>query len=485
MSFLPFGEWTPDIPDIETPGLTEAKNVVPADASYRELLSLNSTGDALDTRCLGAIAASASDSSVVVYAGDAAKLYKRNGTAWDTVGSGFATTGYWKFAQYNNHVLATNFVDPVQISTVGGVSFSAASGAPAARHLGVIRDFVFAGDISDATWGHVPHAVQWSAIDDPTDWPIPLTVDAASKQSSREELNAAYGPVKHIADGESFGLVFQERAITRFTYVGGAVVFQVQTYERTRGAYAPNGCVQVGNMTYFLAMDGFYATDGFNVQPIGANRVNSWFLKGVNLDSVDRITAAVDTAQNIVMWSYPSGSGEPDRLVIYNYRENKWSYGEQTCELIFGGRSPGYTLDELDAFGTLDEIGSSLDSAAWTGGYTIAQAFDTTHRLGEFTGAAKTAVLETGEVALNSPGRAFVSRVKPVVEAPGGMTVAVGSRDHTTENVAWTPATAIHPRTREATFRNDAFYHRARVTITGGFDSATGVHYFHENAGSV
>lgn len=490
MSFIQFGEWLPDLPDVATPGLTEAFNVVPSDSSYRELRSLTATGDALDARCRGAYAASDEDGSVIIYAGDAAKLYKRNSTSWDEVATSLATPadGYWKFTQYGNHILATNFQDDVLISTVGAASMSAVSGAPNAKHLGVIRNFVFAGDISDATYGHVPHAVQWSAIDDPTDWPIPLSQDAASKQSSREELNAAYGPVKFIADGESFGLVFQERAITRFTYVGGQVVFQVQPYERTRGAYAPNGCVQVGNITYFLAMDGFYATDGFKVEPIGAGRVNTWFLQDVDLSFVDRITAAVDTAKGVIVWSYCGTGGTlgiPSKLIMFNYRENRWSYGEQTVEMVFGGRSPGYTLDELDALGNLDQLGVSLDSAAWTGGYTVMQAFDSAHRLGEFAGTAKTAVLETAEVQLNGHGRAFVHKVKPVVERAGGITVSLGYRNDGAQDTAWGAPVSLHPRNREAHFRRDAYFHRARVTISGGFDSATGLHYFFEKAGDT
>lgn len=493
MNFIPFGEWTPDLPDIATPGLTVAKNVIPQDASYRPLKELGVAGDALTARCQGAFAGSDSASTVVIYAGDASKLYQRNASAWDDVSAvgGYATSsqGYWRFAQYNDKVLATNFQDEVQIATVGATDFADVTGAPKAKQVGVIRNFVFLGDTTDATFGHVPYAVQWSAIDDPTDWPIPFTDDAASKQSSRENLNAAYGPVQYIADGESFGLVFQERAITRFTYVGGAVVFQVQPYERSRGAYAPQSCVQIGNITYFLALDGFYATDGYQVTPIGDKKVNTWFLRDVDLSFVERITAAADAEKGVIVWSYCGSGGAlgvPNRVIIYNFRENRWSYGEQEVELIFGGRSPGYTLDELDAVSaSIDGLGASLDSAAWTGGYTVLQAFSTDHKLGEFVGAVKTATIETAEVALNAPGRAYVSRVKPEVEAGENITVSLGTRTDGSSNIAWTFPVSLHPRTREANFRSDAFYHRARLTIAGGFDSATGVYYFFEQSGGV
>ena len=492
MSFVPFGEWTPDLPDIATPGLTEARNVIPSDASYRPMKSLLPSGDALTGNPKGAFAASAPDSSVAIYAGDATRLYRRSGTAWvdESRVAPYATAefGYWRFSQYAGYVIATNFSDAPQIAVIGG-DFADMAGAPQAKAVGTIRNFVFLGNLDDALFGQVPFAVQWNAIDDPTDWPIPFTDDAASKQASRQDLNAAYGPVQFIADGESFGLVFQERAITRFTYVGGSVVFQVQTFERTRGAYAPQGCVQVGNVTYFLALDGFYATDGFQVTPIGERKVNTWFLRDADFSFVERITAAADMEKGIIVWSYcGSGgpSGVPNKVIIYNFRENRWTYGEESMELIFGGRSPGYTLEELDAIApSLDELSVSMDSAIWTGGYSVLQAFSTDRRLGEFVGAAKTGVLESAEVPLNSPGRAYVSRVKPEIDAPSTVTIALGTRNYGGNDTVWTAPASLHPRTREANFRSDAFYHRARVTMAGGFESATGIHYFFEKSGSV
>lgn len=492
MSFIPFGEWLPDLPDVATPGLTEAKNVIATDASYRPLNSHVGRGDALAARCQGAYTASLATGDTLVYAGTAGALYKRVGSGWTDVSDagGYTTpTGeYWGMVQYNDKIVATNFSEVMQIDDVGGTGFADISGAPNAKRVGVIRNFVFAGDVDYGAFGHVPHAVQWCAIDDPTDWPIPFTDDAASKQSSREELDASYGPVTHIADGESFGLVFQQRAVTRFTYVGGAVVFQVQTFERGRGAYAPEACVQIGNMTYFLALDGFYATDGFQVQPIGHNKVDTWFQQTMDFSFVNRITAGVDFEKNIIVWSFPGKdavNGVANKLLIYNYRDNRWTYGEQALEFVFGGRSPGYTLDEIDGVGDLDELGISFDSAAWTGGYVVLQAFDTSHFLGEFAGPAKTAVIETAEVPLNAPGRAFVKMVKPIVESGGNITVQLGTRDDTSEDVSWGTATSLHPRSKQAHFRSDAYYHRARVTLADGFDSATGIHYTHEASGEV
>jgi hypothetical protein len=203
---------------------------------------------------------------------------------------------------------------------------------------------------------------------------------------------------------------------------------------------------------------------------------------------VNRISAGVDFEKNIIVWSFPgkdSIDGTPNRLLIYNYRDGRWTHGEESLEFVFGGRSPGYTLDEIDAVGDLDELGIPFDSAAWTGGYVVLQAFDTSHFLGEFAGNAKTAVIETAEVPLNAPGRAFVKMVKPVVEDGGGITVQLGTRNDTADDLSWTAATSLHPRSKQAHFRSDAYYHRARITIADGFDSATGIHYFHESAGEV
>lgn len=494
-----FGPWLPDQPDIVTPGLSYLLNAVPVDGYYRPTYDSFGYGDAISGTCKGAFVGYDSTATSVIYAGDTTKLYKRNGTAWtDLSGTTYAvpSNGYWRFAQFNDTVIATNYADAPQKST--GSTFSDLNAnAPDARQVGIIRSFVVLGDCTEGTYGTVPHSIWWSAIDDPDDWPLPGTADAASKQSSREELNAAYGPVKFIANGEQWGLVFQEKGIVRCTYVGGNTVFQFDTYERARGALTPGGNVQVGNDTYFISQDGFYVTNGLEVKPIGDGGIDRWFFKDFKTEYPERVTGAIDYENNLILWAYPgagSSDGTPNKVIAYNYRDGRWGNFEEDLELIFDSRSQGYTLEQLDNVSTsIDTLSQSLDASQWVGGFPIVGVFKTNNKMGEFAGDPKEARFETAETEPTPMSRSYVSGIKPIISgaskgSSGGvphLTVRVGTRDDQRDEVEWSELMGVHPRTRIADMRKDAYYFRARVRASNGFDKAVGLDFKATPSGEV
>lgn len=487
-----FAELAADLPDLQNPGLTRAHNCVWAGGSYKPLNALSTSGDALDARCQGAFAGRDADGNTIIYAGDATKLYARSGSSWDDRSNGTYTTQatqFWKFRQYDSYVIATNFADAPQYITIGdGGNFADLTGADDARHIGIINQFVFLGDTNEATNGHVPHRVRWSAIGDPTDWPVVGSTDASNKQSDEEFLNSNYGKVQAITDGSEFGLVFQETAITRFTYVGGSAIFEVKDFEKAIGLFGPFAYAQIGNDVIFLASNGFYKTNGFQVIPIGTNKVDDLVLDDINRTYPQRVSTTVDYANKLIYFSYPSNSssdGSPDSLVIYNWISDRWTTGEQACELLFSSKSLGYTLDELDdVSASLDDLPASLDSPIWTGGASIVGGFNTDHELGSMSGTALTAVIDTSEADLNNGGKATVMGVRPLVEG-GTVTVTPYTRDLQSATATAGTVASVNSRTGMADMRVTARYHKERVTISGGFERAIGVQFEWEEAGEV
>ncbi len=79
---IPFGEWLPDLGDQNNPGATEAKNVLVSPDGYRPLMSLSISSDALDSTCIGAIAALANDGTIYNYAGSTNSLYELVSGVW-------------------------------------------------------------------------------------------------------------------------------------------------------------------------------------------------------------------------------------------------------------------------------------------------------------------------------------------------------------------------------------------------------------------
>lgn len=484
-SRIPLGPWLPDLPFYENPGLVEAKNCIPVDKYYKNYLPLTTTGDALTDRVIGAFAALDTAGDTFIYAGIDTALYLKNGSSWTDLGTVFttSTTGYWRFAQFDTTIVATNFSDTPQAISPGASTTAAlatAGTAPKGRQVGVINRFVVIGD-TDYAGSLIPHRIQWSALGTARDWPIPNTSDARTKQSGEQVLPAVYGAVTAIGSGEFFGLIFQRRAITRATYVGGDVVFQFQDYEKTRGCWFPQSMIQVGNLWYFIAADGFYVTDGTSVTAIGDGKFDKTFFADCDQTYAERVTAAYDYTTKCVMWSYPNFSatnGIPNRLIIFSTVDGRATNVDDTMELIFPSVSDGYTLEELDAlYGDLDSIPGSLDSPIFQGGANTVMAFGNDHTIGTFSGTALTARFDTAEFDFNPMGYMFVRGVRPrVTGSPTGITVAISSRENQdSESRSFGTATNRTTRTGICDFRENVKFGSLRCEITGGFDKALGL----------
>jgi hypothetical protein len=484
-----FGEWLPDLPYYMNPGLVEANNVIPVDGSYKDFLEFLPTGDALTERPQGAFAAINTAGDTELYIGTETTLQQRTGTTWtDRSGTAYATpsNGYWRFVQFDELVIGTNYVDQPQSKEVGSASnfadLALVGTAPTAKQIGVVNRFVVVGDTEDGTNGAVSYRIQWPAIDDPTDWPTIGTADARSKQSGEQFLPATYGAVTAIAGGQFFGLVFQQRAITRMTYVGGDVVFQFELIDKERGCWAPQSMLQVGNRVYFLSSDGWYMTDGQTVVPIGTGKVDKTFYSDFDQSYRERLTSSLDLVNKVIFWAYPSSSateGVPDKVICYNFLENRWAHADQAVQMVFSSYTQGYTLEQLDAlFTSIDDMTISLDSSFWSGGIPVVMGF-AGDELGTFSGSALVARFETGEVEIQPPGFVYINGVKPLVTGdPTLITVAISTRS-SQDNAArsFGSATARTTRTGVCDFRAHGRYGSARIDITGGFDRALGIQF--------
>lgn len=470
---IKFGEWLPDQPDLNNPGAITMTNVVPrTDDSYGPAHDIASVTGALVARCQGAAYVRDNDGNVDGFAGDAEALYTLSAVTWvDASKAGGYTTSIderWAFTVFGEDVLATNFTDPIQTYSVTAFN-DLSHDAPNARYMARIKDFIMVANTTDGVSGNTPQRVWWPAIDDSTYWPIPGTLSAAAVQSDYQDLLGEGGWNQGIVGGLSGAdaAIFQERNIWRGMYIGPPLIFSFDVVESARGTPAPGSIVSLGPVVYYLADDGFYAFDGLRSVPIGDGKVDRTFWADVDQTYLYRITAAADPLNKIIFWAYPgpqNDGGTPNRIMVYHYGRNRWTRLEATVEQMLQALTTGYTLDELDAFGTLDELAFSLDSRAWTGGRLNLAAFNTDHELGLFAGASLAATMDTGEAQLNPLGSSHVSRVWPLVDSVSAQ-VSLGRRDRVVDAVTWSGATSITSTTGSAPIRSTGRYHRARVTV--------------------
>jgi len=512
MKFL--GEYKPDLPPLLNDGLTRAEGVLPEDKGYAPIPGLHAlTTSQIDARAQGLFSARdlATQGTTYTYVGNASKLYQLNNNGWTdvSVGGGYSTgsTERWEFAQWGNQVVATNFTDAVQVNTLGGANFANLGGSPPkARYVGIVKDFLVLGNLDDAVDNEQPQRVQWSGFDDITAWTVSPTT-----QSDKQNLRNNFGWITGVVGGD-YGLIFQEFAITRMTYVGSPLVFQFDLVEHDRGAYAPGSIIPIGDTVAYLASDGFYAFDGRQSIPIGEGKINESFFASsgpiaFDRSYVERVNAAHYPEKQIIAWSYPSVNADPvgvsDVILFYNYSptsQTRWSVLRTNTRDAEAGTTNidhyvlgselaiSYTLEGLDnVSSSIDALPYSLDSRVWAGLNKLLGVMDTNNDLSAFEAQSNTdyidAYLETGEFQLNPEARTSISLVRPFIERPRGnatITMALSGRNDQDVSASFSGTVTLNA-SGFANIRNNARFHRAFIKIESGFEYAYGINLMQQS----
>lgn len=471
---IPFGEWLPDLPAHQNPGALIARNVIPEAGGYRSLNSPEAFTNALASACLGTFWLQASDGTVYTFAGTSTGLHRLTDVTWNDVSGSSAPYNAveWEFTKFGDRVIAANIGDPLQAFDIGTdtVFKDLPGGPPQAARIATVRDFVVIGDIA----GLGPHWVQWCGFNNSEIWTPSLAT-----QSDRSELFGRGGRVMRIVPGE-YGVIFQEHSITRMDYTGPPVIFQIDEVERKRGTPAPGSVLWTGRHVFFFGWDGFYHFDGRGTESISHNRVSRWFERNADGASFTKMRGAVDRVNRLLIWAFSNDASSPfnDRLLIYNWAANRWSYAEVDTEIIDEYVSPGYTLDELDlVLGNIDDNSISVDSTAYQGGDINLQVFTPEHRTATFSGEPLPATIDTKEISSQRGTGLFCNAVEPQVESNENPTIRirVGTRRRLADVPSFTTARAVNGINGEVNVRVNSRYMRFRAEIAGRFEHATGV----------
>lgn len=462
MPMLPFTEWAPDQPALSN-FAREASGVIPEKAGYRPFKALSVTSNALTARCQGARWFRAADGSTASFAGDATKLYKLTDATWGDVsrtsGGAYSTAadGNWRFVQFGTLAIATNGVDDVQkFDLASGTNWTALGGSPPiGTFIAVVGGFVVQAKI-----GSNRQRSQWSGLENAETW----TPSATTQADYNDHPDG--GEITGLTGGE-YGLVFQESAIRRMTYTGGETVFRFDKISEEVGATIPNTVVGFKDRAFCYDSTGFQmVVGGQQVVPIGVDRVDRWFKSMLAQDDQHRVTAAIDPVNKLYVVSFPTAvNSSPSTFLMYQWEANRWSYASVTTEMIYSAIvQDGYTLEELDAFGTLDSLPYPLDSLYWTGAKNfLLGGFDTDHKFGTFSGSTLAAQIDTGEMQPVEGRRAVITAARPMVDG-GSPTVAVGVRQTQQAAVSWGSATTI-TTDGLAPLRANGRYVRFRVSV--------------------
>lgn len=486
MPIITIPEFAPDQPDLPSNTSDTVFNVIPTTAnSYGPLPSHQAFSSALTARCQGGLTATDNSGNVRVYAGDATKLYRlaAPGTTPADVskGGGYTTSGIqnWSMTIHGQRVIATNFNDAPQGYLEGTSALFSdliTSGVTSlkAKYAAVVKDWLFLANTYDATDGFQPQRVRWSAVKDPTNFPIPGTTAAANALSDYQDTPGPHGVINGIAGnlGTADCGIFFERAVWRAIYTGLPDIFSFVPAEGARGLLASGGLNQFGSYVVYPTEDGFYKFDGSNSLPIGKGKIDKFFLNDVQSSFLDRISCCADPSRGLLFWAYPgvgATNGLPNRLLIYSEAFDRWTATEAsavTIEYLLRGATFGKTLEQLDSFGTVETLPYSMDSSAWSGGRSVLSAFDSAHKYGYFDGANLAAKIDTYDIEPIAGCQTKLNRARPLIDLSAA-TLAVSSRD-TISAASSFGSPQLQEANGSCAVRGRGRYHRMRLQTASG-----------------
>mgnify|MGYP000010640523 CR=1 FL=1 len=469
---ITFGEWLPDQPGL-VGALTVAKNVFPKAVGYGPFPNSVEFSQAASEDLNSVVAARDTNGNTKVFAGGSTKLFLLDAAdlSMDNVsGSTYNSEYVWKFTQFGDSLIAANGADKLQyydLTTTNNFA-DLDSGAPRAKYVTVVRDFVVTGWQPDNN-----SRVQWSGINDPTTWS-----SSGVTQSDFQDIPDG-GQVQGVTGGE-FGLVLLERSIVRMSYIGTPLIFQFDNIARNIGCYEPNSIIQWQGVTYFLGDDGFYACDGQNVVGIGAEKVDRFFFDDADESSFPEMSTAVDPIRNLVMWGYKN-SGDVYRLLVYHVNTKRWSYIDTTINRLGAYSTPAITLEGVDTYSaSIDALDISLDSRFWLGG-KLQLGGVTGAKIVTFSGSSQTATIETSDLETGTGQSSMITLAKPLIDG-GSASVGIASRNSLSNAVTFGNQNSPSSENRVG-LRSYGKYHRLRVQPTGTWDTAIGVDIEIQGAG--
>ena len=575
MPDIKFGQLQADLPSYENTGSIQVDNVIPLAVGYKSFPSFTAlSSNALTNNATG-LFSSIGDDGTINYAGDQGKLYRMSGLAFSDIsksGGYFSKTtegsrDFWSFTQFGDNIICSNGTDPIQkINEKTDTLFSNLV-TFTAKYLGVVRDFVFSGFVTEyeakkdfnsnaissnaitisshgyltgdtvvydknsntaltnlvdkatyyvvkidansiklattnlnavttvvivltATAGSETHKleksiiynqrIKWSAINDSSDW-----TPSGDTQSGYQDIVGSHGSVMAIVGGESYAVIFMERAIYRMDYVGTPLIFQFSKVADNIGAFIPKSVVSFGSDIFFLAQDGFYKLSGGDtLAPIGNGKVDDYFFNDLSSD-LDGVSSAIDPNNSVAVWSY-RGSGADgtndinNKLLIYNYSVDKWATGSGLdVQFISSGSQEAFdTLEKLDVLGDLDALPKTLDSYYYSSGVYGLAGFNSEKKFGKFLGGSLPATVDTTEFQGAKNSRSAITNVRPIVDAKTSSSVTVTvtpiTRNTQIESIAVGSPVSIQSN-GDCPMRSSSRYHRLRVKTTGNFLTMSGV----------
>jgi len=374
-----------------------------------------------------------------------------------------SATAQWQFAQTGNFVFATQANSVLQIFDLSSATaFAVALGSPPqAAYISVVGRFlVLSGLLS------TPYRIQWSGLNSfnaSTSW-------TSGVNSSDFQDFPDGGIVRGVAGGED-GIVFQDQAIRRMSFVAGSpIIFQIDRLTQDKGLFAPYSIIRAGENILFYAGQGFHMiAPGGLPTAIGREKVDRTFLADLDRGNLQMFMGAADPRSTRVYWAYKSASGTVgtfDKLLGYDFLLGQFFPVASTGQYLLGISQSGLTLENLDSIsGSIDALTLTLDAYATAVQPEIGQ-FNGSNTLGFFRGPNLEATMETAEQGTDND-EIFIRGFRPITDAPA-LFGSASYRDSPSAAVTAGAEVAVNSRTGRCDMRRATRYSRFKTRIPAG-----------------
>lgn len=270
-----------------------------------------------------------SDQSIQLWAGTADHLYRRFGSIWVEVdligGSSFGATTRWRFAQFNDDLIAVAGGVAPQVSVGSTGIFTPLGGSPPNGAITVVsvngQVLMFQGPMWFA-----------SALATDNNWAPDIQTQAGSGT-----LYDYPGNVVAAAPIYRNVLVFKNTATWLGQYVGGQAVWSFQLIADLTGTWGQESVIVLPDGVAWLGSDDFYFSTGYTPQAI-PNNLKEWFFDVADPNQLAQTLGRYDVYHGVLWWYFVSKDapypGVPDRYVNYSRRAQRWGAGYLVAPMV-------------------------------------------------------------------------------------------------------------------------------------------------------
>lgn len=438
-------------------------NALPSAGGWKPFPNLTIISQALPSECKGGGYVRTSTGTFRLLATTQTRIYELDTTdySWtDITGPSGPYTGpsegdAWVFTVFGDKLIIHNINDPIQAYDIeaGGAVADLAGSPPNAKYSCVAGDYVVLGHLAGAVG---TRQVQWSELNNAESWRI------GKNGCDYQELPEG-NEVQGVINETGGFTVVQRNGMQYFPFApSSGFTFTRTVINPKQGTLAPRSIVSIGpGMFFYLSEDGFFS--GKDRQPIGAEKVDSWFLTQIDQTYLQDVQGVADPFEKIVWWKYRIASGEY-RLLGYDWQLQRWCTSNLAVGEMLAMATPAITWDGLDLlYATIDDVAEPFDSRLFSGGRPTFATFTTDFKLAYFAGDNQEAIFETAEIQPDPNTRALCNGCRVITDATG-ISVEHGVAEHHGAGITYSAASTQN-RAGLIPLRADGRLHKFRLTI--------------------